>query len=120
MKKPIVRKLNEIIQQTKNDSRGGFGNGQVNYTERNPVQNNEFNRNPKIMKLSESQSEFQHVLKYRPMSQAENVNQLRFRNNQVLAPGLAMSQSDVKFMQSSEINRLDSEHTLSASNLESE
>jgi len=38
----------------------------------------------------------------------------------VLAPGQAMSLSDAKFIQSSDLNRSDSEHTLSASNLESE
>ena len=54
MKKPIVKKLNDMIQQTKNESRGGFINGQINYTERNLVQNNEFINNPKIMKLSET------------------------------------------------------------------
>jgi len=27
MKKPIVKKLNELIYQTKNEGRGGFGNG---------------------------------------------------------------------------------------------
>jgi len=27
MKKPIVKKLNEMIYQTKNEGRGGFGNG---------------------------------------------------------------------------------------------